>query len=101
MNGIMVANFAASQGDLNEIKSLNAKGVNLNEKDYDGRTPIHLASAEGHMNIIDYFIEEGLDLHPVDRWGGKPIDDAKKGGHKDIVRKLEKAKSHDKKGGNA
>ena len=27
LKGVMVANFAASQGDLNEIKSLEAKGI--------------------------------------------------------------------------
>ena len=91
MNGLMVANFAASQGDLNEIKSLKAKGVNLDEMDYDGRTPIHLAAAEGHFNIVDYFIKEGINLNPIDRWGGTPIDDAKNGKHKDIVDILEKS----------
>ena len=90
MNGIMVANFAASQGDLNEIKSLKAKGIDLNGKDYDGRTPIHLACAEGHINIVNFFINEGLDLDPVDRWGGRPLDDAKEGKHKDIISTLEK-----------
>ena len=35
LNGIMVANTAASQGDLNEIKGLHAKGINLNDADYD------------------------------------------------------------------
>ena len=29
LKGVMVANFAASQGDLNEIKSLEAKGIDL------------------------------------------------------------------------
>ena len=91
INGIMVANFAASQGDLNEIKSLKAKGINLDEKDYDGRTPIHLAAAEGHENIVDYFIEQQMNLNPIDRWGGCPIDDAKKAGHQQIVIKLEHA----------
>ena len=33
LKGVMVANFAASQGDLNEIKSLEAKGIDLDEAD--------------------------------------------------------------------
>ncbi|MEC8678602.1 MAG: ankyrin repeat domain-containing protein, partial [Candidatus Margulisiibacteriota bacterium] len=85
----MVANFAASQGDLNEIKSLEAKGVDLNEADYDGRTPIHIAASEGHFNIIEYFIARNIILSPKDRWGGTPLDDAKRHNHKKIVRLLE------------
>ena len=65
--------------------------VNLNEMDYDGRAPVHLAAAEGHLNIIEFFIKEGLELNPKDRWGGTPIDDAKNGGHKKIVTVLEAA----------
>ena len=81
----MVANFAASQGDLNELKSLKVKGVDLNEADYDGRTPIHIAASEGHQNIVEYFILEGLDLNPKDRWGGTPLEDAKRHNHDAVV----------------
>ena len=99
MKGVMVANFAASQGDLNEIKSLKAKGINLEEADYDGRTPIHLAASEGHLNIVNYFILEGLDLNPTDRWGGTPLSDAKNHNHKEVVKVLEANLKKDKKGG--
>jgi len=89
LDTLMVANFSASQGDLNEIKSLYAKGVDLNASDYDGRTPIHLAASEGHSNIIEFFILEGLELNPVDRWGGTPIEDAKHHGHTNVAFILE------------
>jgi len=89
LKGVMVANFAASQGDLNEIKSLEAKGVDLNEADYDGRTPIHIAASEGHFNIVEYFIARNLQLDPKDRWGGTPLEDAKRHNHSKIVKLLE------------
>ena len=91
LDGIMVANFAASQGDLNEIKSLNAKGVDLNGADYDFRTPMHLAASEGHLNIVEYFILNNIELDPKDRWGGTPLEDAKRHGHKKVVELLEKS----------
>ena len=90
LEGIMVANFAASQGDLNEIKSLNAKGIDLNGADYDLRTPMHLAASEGHLNIVEYFILNNIELNPKDRWGGTPLDDAKRHDHKKVVALLEK-----------
>lgn len=89
LKGVMEANFAASQGDLNEIKSLEAKGVDLNEADYDGRTPIHIAVSEGHFNIVEYFIARNLKLDPKDRWGGTPLEDAKRHGHDKIVTLLD------------
>ena len=87
----MAANFAASQGDLNEIKALNAKGIDLNEANYDGRTPIHLAASEGHQNIVDYFILKKMELNPKDRWEGSPLEDARRHGHTEVVSSLEKA----------
>ncbi|NQY74697.1 MAG: glutaminase A [Candidatus Margulisbacteria bacterium] len=100
MNGVMVANFAASQGDLNEIKSLKAKGLDLNEADYDGRTPIHIAASEGHSNIVEFFILENLELAPKDRWGGTPLDDAIRHEHKSVISLLERTmrKSKNKEG---
>jgi glutaminase len=90
LKGVMVANYAASQGDLNEIKNLDAKGMDIDLADYDGRTPLHVAAAEGHTNIIDYFIKTKRNLAPKDRWGGTPLRDAKQNKHKDIVELLQK-----------
>ena len=50
---IMALCWAASEGDLHEIKRLTANGMDLNESDYDGRTALHLACANGHVNIIN------------------------------------------------
>ena len=91
LKGVMMANFAASQGDLNEIKSLDAKGVDLDEADYDGRTPIHVAASDGHLNIVEFFVSSGKVLNPKDRWGGTPLSDAEKHEHKDIVTLLKKS----------
>ncbi len=90
LNGVMVANHAASLGDLNEIKNLDAKGIDLDMADYDGRTPLHVAAAEGHINIIDYFIKTNRNLSPRDRWGGTPLRDAKQNKYKNVVELLQK-----------
>ena len=44
--------WAASQGDLNEIKRMVANGVNLEESDYDGRTCIHLAARKDRLKLF-------------------------------------------------
>ena len=52
MKDVMALCWAASQGDLNEIKRMVANGVNLEDADYDGRTCIHLAASEGKIDIL-------------------------------------------------
>ncbi len=81
---------AASQGDLNEIKLLVARGIDLNEGEYDRRTPVHLAASEGHANVLQYFIDHGVQLNPKDRWGGTPLTDALRGKHTEAIALLKK-----------
>ncbi|MHC4952493.1 MAG: glutaminase A [Planctomycetota bacterium] len=80
--------WAASEGDLQGIRRLVARGVNLDEADYDGRTALHLAASEGHANVVDYFAAQGANLSPHDRWGATPLDDAIREGHDDVAELL-------------
>ena len=82
--------WAASQGNLAEIKRLVANGFDLNDADYDLRTPIHLAASEGQNEVIEYFVAKRVNLNPKDRWGGTPLADADREGHKDTVALLKK-----------
>lgn len=85
LSNIISLIWAASQGDLMEIKRLVALGVDLNEADYDGRTAVHLAASEGQTIVINYLIKHGVDINPLDRWGGTPLADAKRSNHQEIV----------------
>ena len=33
------------------------QGIDLNQGDYDNRTPIHLASAEGHIACVEFLLK--------------------------------------------
>jgi glutaminase len=68
--------YAASIGDINELKRLLAHGHDLNRADYDGRTPLHLAAAEGQIETVKYLLNQKVVRHPKDRWGCTPYDDA-------------------------
>jgi glutaminase len=77
--------WAATYGDLSEIQRLEARGIDLNLSDYDGRTALHLAAAEGNLNIVKYLIEKKANVNPLDRWGGNPLKDAMAGNHSEVI----------------
>ncbi len=91
-HGVNVINliWAASQGDLNEIRRLVSFGIDLNEGDYDKRTAIHLAAAEGHKHVIEYLMSKNCNLSPKDRWGTTPLADAIAHGHDDLANFIRK-----------
>jgi glutaminase len=72
-------------GDLASVKRLDFVGCDLDQADYDGRTPLHLAASNGHYQIVKYLLESGLkNLNSKDRHKNTPMDDAKIGKHSEI-----------------
>ncbi len=72
IEAVVALTWAASQGDLNEVRALVATGVEPGTADYDGRTPLHLAAAEGQPEVVRYLLAAGAGPQPTDRWGGTP-----------------------------
>ncbi|MBI4894952.1 MAG: glutaminase [Candidatus Aenigmarchaeota archaeon] len=95
MKGVMALIEAASRGDLFEVQRLASTGMDLNEGDYDNRTPIHLAVSEGHLNVVEFLISKNVDVNPKDRWGGTPLADARRGNYEKIIALLQKNNARD------
>lgn len=80
--------WAASQGDLDEVRIALATGKDPNSTDYDKRTALHLAASEGHLEVVQYLLDQGADPGIKDRWGGTAHSDAGRGGHDRVAELL-------------
>jgi len=61
----------------------------VNFRDYDRRTPLHIASSEGHLDICKLLLSRGAKINRSDRWGLAPLDDAHRHQHGEIVQFLQ------------
>ncbi|XP_075111803.1 potassium channel SKOR isoform X2 [Nicotiana tabacum] len=82
---------AVSKRDLDYLRRLLDSGINPNSKNYDFRTPLHLAASEGLFPISVLLLEAGASVFAVDRWGRTPLDEARVGGNKNLIKLLEDA----------
>jgi ankyrin repeat protein len=61
----------------------------VNFRDYDRRSPLHVAASEGHLSICEFLVvENGAIVNRSDRWGGSPLDDAHRHRHVHITKFL-------------
>ena len=68
---------ACKNNDLNTINEVLNKGCDINFKDYDNRTALHIACAEGHVEVIKLLIKNNIKIQK-DRWNNTPISDIPK-----------------------
>lgn len=87
--------WASAEGDLETLRRHVARGNNLHIRDYDDRTPLHLATAQAKTDVVGFLLNHHIESlgsthgEPVDdeaaaarlswpdRWGRTPLDEAK------------------------
>ena len=52
----------------------------MNEKDFNGATPLHYACTNGNSNLVAYLLSNGAAVS-VDKFGNSPLHDCSVGGH--------------------
>lgn len=58
-------------GDLDFLRRILSHGVDPNSKDYDHRTPLHVAAAEGLFLMAKLLLEAGASVFSKDRYSLK------------------------------
>ncbi|MDG7052918.1 MAG: ankyrin repeat domain-containing protein, partial [Wolbachia endosymbiont of Alcedoecus sp.] len=64
--------IAAKGGDLNKVIDLISKGANVNVKDNNDDTPLHLAT--GYLDVVKYLISKGANINAKCKAGKTPLD---------------------------
>uniref|UniRef100_A0A6Q2WV34 glutaminase n=1 Tax=Esox lucius TaxID=8010 RepID=A0A6Q2WV34_ESOLU len=82
--------FAAYSGDVSALRRFALSSMDMELKDYDSRTALHVAAAEGHVDVVR-FLTDTCKVNPFvkDRWGNIPLDDAMQFAHSAIVKVLQ------------
>ena len=87
-NKVQAIIWAASKGDLSALQRCAMRGDDLQGRDYDARTPLHLAAAEGQTEVVRWLLGRDVDPNLKDRWGSTPSDDAALSGSRGSARGL-------------
>ncbi|CAO2599777.1 Glutaminase liver isoform, mitochondrial [Lemmus lemmus] len=69
--------FAAYSGDVSALRRCVLSAMDMEQKDYDSCTALHVIAAEGHIEVVKFLIEACKGNSFVkDRWDNTALDDA-------------------------
>ncbi|PKI69062.1 hypothetical protein CRG98_010531 [Punica granatum] len=68
--------YLANEGDLEGVEELLDSGVDVNFKDIDDRTALHITACQGLTDMAALLLKRRADVNPKDRWGSTPLADA-------------------------
>ncbi|XP_041945881.1 glutaminase 2b isoform X1 [Alosa sapidissima] len=82
--------FAAYSGDVSALRRFALSSLDMEMKDYDSRTALHVAAAEGHAKVVRFLTKVcGVNPFVKDRWGNTALDDAMQFGNDEVVKLLQ------------
>ncbi|XP_044497127.1 integrin-linked protein kinase 1 isoform X2 [Mangifera indica] len=82
--------YLTNERDLEGINELLDSGIDVNFRDIDDRTALHVAACQGFTEVVELLLQRGADVDPKDRWGSTPLADAIYYKNHDVIKLLEK-----------
>ena len=81
---------ACKEGNLQAVREeLDAEGVNVNETDEDGETPLHTACSMGHEQVVEVLLRsDKVDVNKGNKNGNTPLHTACFSGEEQVVEVL-------------
>lgn len=61
--------YLANEADLDGIRELLDSGIDVNFRDIDNRTALHIAACQGLTDVVALLLQRGAEVDPKDRWG--------------------------------
>ena len=80
----------AVEGTTDTLKVLLAEGADVNAKDSNGLTALHIAAKFGRMKVVEFLLANGADAAAKDKKEWMPVHYASANGHGDIEKLLRK-----------
>lgn len=82
--------YLANERDLEGMNELLDSGTDVNFRDIDNRTALHVAACQGFSDVAEFLLQRGAEVDPKDRWGSTPLADAIHYKNHDVIKLLEK-----------
>jgi ankyrin repeat protein len=79
---------AALKGNLKHVQDLLDKGVDVNAKDKDGKTPLMAAAVRGQLEVVKLLLEKGADANAKMQGGGTALTCAACEGQREVAQVL-------------
>jgi ankyrin repeat protein/beta-lactamase regulating signal transducer with metallopeptidase domain len=80
--------LAAYLGDLSKIKNYINQDKDVNAKDRNGKTLLHIAAMSGQKEVIEFLLSRGADVNAKDGDGNTALDHAAWNRHRDMAKLL-------------